>query len=316
LRIEFTARVENPIRSVPISTTKLRGPPPTDSDVGAGLVSPVSLLDSEPASRDHSIMVTPGSRTRRTIATPDCRTCNRASFPPMQSMFLLSEALRREFETQIYISMSRLAELLPMAPKTRAQEKLSLPHRASRLKAQWDRPVNSNRKMHNHFRHFRLPTKNATYIASPRAIRPKLTPSRRVTNSMLPFCHSAGRALWYYYSHAAPRLRTHGSPYAHHRQLGCLHRILVCLSVFREAKRSRPKALVWRERIPNGARDRNPRLLAAPVGSYPPWLAAGFRIILALGWRSAHSRRDHARRLGACVSWAQLGYAADAAKRP
>jgi hypothetical protein len=84
-------------------------------------------------------------------------------FPPMQSMFLSSEALRREFETQIYISMSRLTELLPMAPKTRAQEKLSLPHRASRLKAQWDRPVNSNRKMHNHFRHFRLPTKNATY---------------------------------------------------------------------------------------------------------------------------------------------------------
>jgi hypothetical protein len=77
----------------------------------------------------------------------------------MQFMFLLSEALRREFETQIYISMSRLAELLPMAPKTRAQEKLLLPHRASRLKAQWDRPVNSNRKMHNHFRRFRLPTK-------------------------------------------------------------------------------------------------------------------------------------------------------------
>lgn len=39
----------------------------------------------------------------------------------MESTFLLSEALRREFETRTYIPMSRLAKLLPMAPKTLAE---------------------------------------------------------------------------------------------------------------------------------------------------------------------------------------------------
>ena len=39
----------------------------------------------------------------------------------MEPMLLLSEALRREFETRTYIPMSRLAELLPMDPKTLAE---------------------------------------------------------------------------------------------------------------------------------------------------------------------------------------------------
>ncbi len=39
----------------------------------------------------------------------------------MEPTLLLSEALRREFKTRTYIPMSRLAELLPMAPKTLAQ---------------------------------------------------------------------------------------------------------------------------------------------------------------------------------------------------
>lgn len=39
----------------------------------------------------------------------------------MEPVFLLSEALRREFETRTYIPMSRLAELLPMDPKTLAE---------------------------------------------------------------------------------------------------------------------------------------------------------------------------------------------------
>src|ERR1700747_1519053 len=36
----------------------------------------------------------------------------------METTFLLSDMLRREFETRTYISLSRLAELLPMDPKT------------------------------------------------------------------------------------------------------------------------------------------------------------------------------------------------------
>jgi hypothetical protein len=39
----------------------------------------------------------------------------------MEPNLLLSEALRREFETRTYIPMSRLAELLPMDPKTLAE---------------------------------------------------------------------------------------------------------------------------------------------------------------------------------------------------
>ena len=42
-------------------------------------------------------------------------------FSRMESKFLLSEALRHEFETRTYIPMSRLAELLPMDPKTLAE---------------------------------------------------------------------------------------------------------------------------------------------------------------------------------------------------
>jgi hypothetical protein len=39
----------------------------------------------------------------------------------METTFLLSDALRREFETRTCISLSRLAELLPMDPKTLAE---------------------------------------------------------------------------------------------------------------------------------------------------------------------------------------------------
>src|SRR5262249_34236820 len=44
-----------------------------------------------------------------------------AELSRMESTFLLSEALRREFQTRTYIPMSRLAELLPMDPKTLAE---------------------------------------------------------------------------------------------------------------------------------------------------------------------------------------------------